>query len=88
MGEAGVKLLNEFIAGNNLDIGEALETDLRQLRHLIVSNHLSDHRGIPENSRLLRLAEHLIQIAFEDLQAVTGKNGCHQGRRIFFTHRR
>ena len=82
------KRLYEFGSRHQLDVLEAGEMDFRKLRNVIVRNHLTNHRGIIQNARLLTLTEHLVQIAFINRQAVAFEHGSMKGRRFLLADRR
>ena len=81
------KRLYEFGSRHLLDVGEFGEMDFRKLRNVIVRNHLTNHRGIIQNARLFTLAEHLVQVAFINRQAVTFEHGSMKGRRFLLADR-
>ena len=62
--------------------------NLRELGDVIVRNHLSDHRGIIENTRFLALSEHLVQITFIHLQSISLQHRRMQGWRFLLADRR
>ena len=62
--------------------------NLRELGDVIVRNHLSDHRGIIENTRFLALSEYLVQITFIHLQTISLQHRRMQGWRFLLAYRR
>ena len=78
--------VDKFAAWHHLDVSEPCKADLRQLRHLIVGNHLTDLRGIPKNARLLSLSKYLVQVTFIDTHTIAAQHIGHQRRTLVFAY--
>ena len=81
------KCLYEFVARHDLDVGKPLEMYFWQCYPSAFADGLLRPylRGIPQNARLLTLAQHLVQVALMDVQAVASQHFRLQGRTPFFT---
>ena len=53
-----------------------------------MSHHLTDLRGIPQDARLLTLAQHLVEVALIHRHPISAQDVCHQRRTLLFAHRR
>ena len=84
---AGSEALDEFVAGDNGDVGKAFEVYLRQLCSFIMGDHPTDEGGVVENAGILALPEHLGQIARIDSQSVGLQHICTQGRALLLAYR-
>ena len=82
------KRLYQFGSRHRLDIRKARKANLRELGDVIMGYHLTNHRGIIKNARLLALAKHLIQIALINRQSISLQHGSIEGRRFLFANRR
>ena len=85
---AGCEALDEFVAGDNGDVGESVEAYLRQPCRLMVGDHLPDEGGVVEDARSASLSEHLVQVARIDRQSVGLQHVCPQGRTLLLADRR
>ena len=85
---AAVERLDELVAGHHADIGEAGEPHLGQKSLAVAAYHPPHHRGVVEDARRLSLTEHLVELAIEHLQAVSGQDVGQEGRRLLLAHRR
>ena len=82
------KRLYQFGTRHLSDIRKARKANLRELGDVVMGYHLTNHRGIIKNARLLALAKHLIQVAFVNRQSIALQHGCIESRRFLFANRR
>ena len=76
---------DEFVAREHPDIGEALAPELGELEHFTFLDEAAEHRGVPEDARLLELAHHFRQAALRHLHAVALEHHLVQRRTLFLT---